>query len=256
LVWFLTRRARFRSGDGERVSRQDLVTGESETYGYDRDSRLVKVTTTADGLTATTFTATYDGVGNLESKTGLGGTVDYTYGSNPDQVASVSVTGAEPGVTAGSLDYDAAGRMTAGLGLTVEYDGRGLATEVTTGTGTGMFQYTPDGGLESEVVSGASGSEAVYEMDGGLVRAVVRADGVDSYRESVVVGGETIGILTSRTNGTSGFTYLFRGALGSVEAYANAAGAEEGAVSYTPFGRLRSEADWERLEPGESLSGT
>ncbi len=241
---------------GERVSRQDLVTGESETYGYDGDSRLVKVTTTADGLTATTFTATYDGVGNLESKTGLGGTVDYTYGSNPDQVASVSVTGAEPGVTAGSLDYDAAGRMTAGLGLTVEYDGRGLASEVTTGTGTGMFQYTPDGGLESEVVSGASGSEAVYEMDGGLVRAVVRADGVDSYRESVVVGGETIGILTSRTNGTSGFTYLFRGALGSVEAYANAAGAEEGAVSYTPFGRLRSEADWETLEPGESLNGT
>ncbi len=74
--------------------------------------------------------------------------------------------------------------------------GRGLASEVTTGTGTGMFQHTPGGGFESEVVSGTSGTEVVYEMDGGLVRAVLRTDGVDSCRESVVVDGETIGILT------------------------------------------------------------
>ena len=37
-------------------------------------------------------------------------------------------------------------------------------------------------------------------------------------------------------------------------AYADAAGAEEGVVSYTPYGRLRSETDWGTLAPGESLN--
>ena len=84
-------------------------------------------------------------------------------------------------------------------------------------------------------------NEGVYEMDGGLVRAVVDPNGEDSYRESVVVGGETVGILTS---GSSGFTYLFRGGLGSVEAYADAGGAGLGGfgVRGESGGELRESA--------------
>ncbi|MHB1544898.1 MAG: RHS repeat-associated core domain-containing protein [Gammaproteobacteria bacterium] len=217
-----------------------------------RDGHLLEVETTVDGVTAETFAGSYNGVGDFETKAGLGGTVDYQYGSDPDQVTGLSVSaGSDPGVGAGAVQYDAAGRMTSGAGLVVGYDGRGLTTSVASGTGSAVFQYTPDGSLESEVVNG----ETVWEMDGGLVRVVVHANGTESWRESV----GSVAMVTSRWDGTTvtgGVTYLYRGGLGSVEAFTDLGGSALGALSYTAFGRLRSETDWGTLAPGESIAGS
>ena len=237
---------------GERVSRDDLVTGERESYAYDADGRLLAVETTADGMTKQTFSGVYNGVGDFEAKTGLGGTVQYRYGGAPDRVTGLEVTGTDPGVAAGAVGYDAAGRMTSGAGLVVGYDGRGLTVSVVSRGGSAVFRYTPGGALESEKVDG----ERVWEMDGGLVRVVVHADGTESWRETV--GSSATGVIatvTSRWDGktvTGGVTYLYRGGLGSVEALAGSSGAGLGTLSYTAFGRLRSEADWTTLAGGAS----
>jgi RHS repeat-associated protein len=92
-----------------------------EVFDYDELNR-VKSSQVA-GQTAKAYS--YDALGNLKSRTGVG---TYSYGSRPHGVASV--TGSFAGFTNPSFDYDANGNTLVGLGRSYTWTGANLPATV------------------------------------------------------------------------------------------------------------------------------
>ncbi|MGH9438786.1 MAG: hypothetical protein ACRD22_13065, partial [Terriglobia bacterium] len=201
---------------GERTEREDLVPGQiqSETYTYTAASRLEKAQVTpAGGSKVTTLTANYDAAGNLASKTDRGGSIGYTYAQtgHPNRLTSLSVSGANPGITAGSLRYDAAGRITAGGGYSVQYDRRGLTQEIQAQGDTATLAYAPDGHRYQMTVDG----ETTVYLAGGSFRVVEQTSGVTAYRQAISAGGMMVAQQVTRSDASSGFEYFYHDGLGS-----------------------------------------
>ena len=234
--------------------------GTTETFAYDALNRLTSATT--DLAADRVLSYDYDPRGNLESKTSSA-TADadvtgYSYGAADNRLDEVRVRGAMR-----TLHYDQSGHVTryeaAGDDRFVEWDGRGLATEVrlaasataATSTALDAFAYGPDGARfhrRSEWKEGdATRTEETYYA--GRHEKTYRADG--SIVERTRIGTAVVHVKAmpapdangDRGPSTSSFEYLHRDHLGSVRSVTDESGAELAVLAHDPYGGRRR-TDW------------
>jgi RHS repeat-associated protein len=106
-----------------------VVSGETITYQYDTLNRLASAAGSGGGFSAWSDAYSYDGFGNLLSKSQTGGAPQLSQGVNPVNNQLVEQTYdlngnqlTAPGVTTGLLTYDAENRVTAAPGIQYAYD--------------------------------------------------------------------------------------------------------------------------------------
>lgn len=236
---------------GSRKTRYDALHNETETYTYDADERVTGSSATlSDGSSATTLSASYDAAGDLIKKVDAGGTINYSYQSgHPNRLGSLTTSGTTPGVTAGNIGYDAAGRITTGAGYTVSYDRRGFAKTVQNSTSTLTLAYAPGGARYRSQLQDSSGTTTVWYLVGGAFRIQQGSDGTVSYRQAIVAGGVMIGQLTTRSDGTDDFSYFYHDGLGSTVGITDLNGGGVQTFAYGPYGRRRASATWSNMLP-------
>jgi RHS repeat-associated protein len=132
----------------------------------------------------------------------------------------------------------------AGAGYGVAYDRRGLASEVQANGATTQLAYAPDGHRYRAEIEKGSGTITVWYLAGGAFRVQQKPDGTVTYRQAIVAGGAVVGQITTRSDASSGFHYLYHDGLGSTAVLAGQAGTSAQALAYGPWGRRRQAANW------------
>ena len=208
-----------------------------ESFTYDKLHRMRTSQVGTDSASRRSFS--YDGYGNLRSRSGVG---DYAYfASHPSRLK-----------TAGSdtFTYDADGNTLAGAGRTMAYDAGGRLKSAARGGRTVRFVHGPDGGrIKREDVSG--GTETTLYL--GSVEKVTHADGTRTVRRRI--GGMALEVRKLSSAGVEASRatyYLLRDHLGSVSLLADSdpsddAGAPDRERSHGPWGLRRNAANWADL---------
>jgi len=189
------------------VSREDVISEETESFTYDFLDRLTGVS----GPYSESYT--YDEIGNITSRNG----VDYNYDSNqPHAVDSID------GST--SYTYDANGNMTTRGSQTIGWD---VENRVVSVTGGASFVYDGDG---NRVKKTENGETIVY---------------VNQYYEKNLDTGVVTtyyylgGWLVAMREGTN-LKYMHQDHLSSTSVMTDTSGDSLGAIKYLPFGETRS----------------
>jgi len=218
---------------GNLAERQDLRRGLAEAFTYDNLNRLKTAQVRVNGTVTGTDSFSYDALGNILSKTGVG---TYTYGAGsagPHAVTSIS--GARPG----TFTYDANGNMLSGWGRTIAWSAANLPTQITQGSDTVRFTYAPGGQRILQVESGLVPRTVVYA---GTMYEKQTAGAAVTHRHFVQAGGETIAIVN--TGASTATQYLHRDHQKSITLLTNQAGAALEYLSYDAFGKRRNAMTW------------
>ena len=226
---------------GNLVSRVDVGQGLEEVFTYDVLNRLTNAAVTGGPSMA----LTYNAVGSITSKTGLG-TFGYgTGGVRPHAVVSTS---------SGSMTYgyDANGNMTSSsTGRAVSYTSfdKPMLIQQTSGGSTAVISnaYGPDAQLIRRIeLTGAPGVSIMTTFAGSQFEVVVEANG-DVVQKHHIPGsaGVVAAVHTLRNGGSPTTLYFERDHLGSVDAIADAAGAVLERRSYDAHGKSRDPVDWD-----------
>ena len=213
-----------------------------ETFTYDGLNRLTSYALGAQPARA----VTYDGYGNIRTKTGTG---TYAYGSDagaapsgtagPHAVASVSRPASGGGTTTVSYSYDANGNNVASTdGRTIAYTAFDKPTSIVKGSHTTAFAYAPDRARFKRTDTDAQGTTTTLYL--GSVEKITRPGGLTQLKRHI--GGvviETTGPATGRCTAADATVTLYRlnDHLGSVDALLNEAGGEDQAMRFDPWGR-------------------
>lgn len=264
--------------------RRSLPTanGYAEIRRYDRDGRLVEVTSRRDGEVLAGFSYTLDEVGNPIRVDSPSGVATYRYDSARDFLVEVCFQASCPGTSDPFIrySYDRVGnrlsedRPTGTTTYTYDEDDRLLQANGPGGsvtyaydlngnlTGAGDRSYAFD--LENRMTSATAGGVTTSYAYDGLGRRVRATTGGTILRflwdpnwplPMLALerdGGGTVlrryiygdGAVSVRADGTEHFVH--RDALGSVVGVTSASGNPEWAFAYEPFGAVRSAV---RLSP-------
>jgi RHS repeat-associated protein len=203
---------------------KETSTGFTGTYVYDALSRLTGATvavTTAGGASSpinTSYTYTYDAIGNrLTEKVGTT-TTTYTY----DAANRLRTVGAR------TYAYDNAGRLKSDGASTFTYDGFGRLAAIG-GAGASTFGYDGDGNRVTEKVGATSTS---YLLDQAIANPVRIASTAGSATQRFVYGLSRVGQVSS----AGAISYEHSDGLGSVRMLTTATRAVAGRQNYAPFG--------------------
>lgn len=219
----------------------------NENYSYDVLNRLKTVT--MSGATSLTKSYNYDEIGNILTKSDIGGTGAYTY--LPSGVGSVrphavsSVNGTIGGVVNPNYTYDANGNMITAFAGTrvITYASFNLPTQIARSGTTVSWVYdadhvrtkeTSNAGLTGQAATVYylnAGSQALFEKHIGIV-----GTGLTEYRH--FIGG--VAVYTQKSNATAETKYLLKDHLGSTTVVTNSAGVVLERYSYDPFGKTRN----------------
>jgi RHS repeat-associated protein len=197
-----------------------------ETFGYDNLHRL----TSTAGPENSTFT--YDLMGNLLSKTGVG---SYTYHASKKHQA----------ITAGgsSYGYDANGNMTNRAGSTVSWFSYNLPSTINgPSSNTSQFFYGPDRQRWKQTASYAGTTEETIYIGGLIEKATL--GGVTSWRHYIAGSSGAAAIYIRRSNGTTETDYLLKDHLGSLEMITRSNGTQMARASSDAWGRRRNGGTW------------
>ena len=213
----------------------------TEAFGHDGLNRLTSRRVGAGAVQSTS----YDGYGNIRSRTGAG---TYAYGADagasgrPHAVASVTQSG-----TAVTHAYDANGSLTASSdGRTVAYAAFGKATSIARDGRSSAFAHGPDRSRFRRTDTDPQGNETTT-LYLGSVEKVTRPDGGTLVRRRI--GGTAIEIEgpAAGSCGADPVRYVLRDHLGSVDRLTDAKGAEAQSMSFGAWGARRSPDDWAEL---------
>jgi RHS repeat-associated protein len=196
----------------------NLSSSNNQTYTYDHRDRLTSWT-----LGSTTQTYTYNAIGNLLSKTGVG---NYTYpasGSNSVRPHTPSA------VNGGSYAYDENGNLTSGGGRTYTWRANNSLGSVSHVSGSESFAYNADGQRVRKTV----GSTNTIYLEGGLLEEIVGGSAKFYYP----FNGQTVAMYDTAT---SAFSYLHGDHLGSAGLATNAAGGLAQSQEFDAWGKVRS----------------
>ncbi len=166
------------------------------------------------------LTYTYDELGNLTFNSQVG---TYTYpvsGSNSVRPHAVSTAGSN------TYTYDANGNLTAGAGRTLTYNLENKPLTITIGSQTTTFVYDGDGGRVKKIAGTTTTRyiSQLYECDNA------------SCSRMIFAGGQRIA-----TVGASGAVYYYHtDHLGSSSVITDSAGAKVQALTYFPYGAVRT----------------
>jgi len=192
---------------GNLTQRENLVTSETETFGYDFLDRL----TSASGPYSESYT--YDQIGNINSKGGL----SYTYGTKPHAVTSVGST---------SYAYDNNGNMITRGSQMLTWDVENKLIAVSD-NGTAQFVYDGCG-------------NRVKKTEGGETILYINKYYEKNLTTSVVTTNYYLGAnLVAQRKGTD-LQYVHQDHLGGTSVMSDSDGNQLGTISYFPFGATRS----------------
>ena len=213
-----------------------------ETFTYDGLNRLTGYALGAQPARA----VTYDGYGNIRTKTGTG---TYAYGSDagaapsgtagPHAVASVSRPASGGGTTRVSYSYDANGNNVASTdGRTIAYTAFDKPTSIVKGSHTTAFAYAPDRARFQRTDTDAQGTTTTLYL--GSVEKITRPGGLTQLKRHI--GGvviETTGPAAGRCTAADATVtqYRLNDHLGSVDALLDEAGSQDQAMRFDPWGR-------------------
>ncbi|WP_260601608.1 RHS repeat-associated core domain-containing protein [Pseudomonas aeruginosa] len=224
-------------GLGNLLERSD-ARGYSEVLSYDDLNRLLRSARTLDG-TQVVQDFTYDALGNLTGKSGVGAYRYGSYSSAEQQLCAGRGGVAQPGphavrgTSAGTYCYDARGNQLSGPGRQVKYASFDKPVEISAGSSLSRFSYDPERKRYLQTVDGRT---SVY-LDEGRFEEV--NDGGRSWQDAYV--GDYL--ILRKEGGAVKKLYLLRDALGSVEILLDANGAVSERQSFAAFGEHRG-ADW------------
>ncbi|WP_400565519.1 FG-GAP-like repeat-containing protein [Pseudomonas aeruginosa] len=224
-------------GLGNLLERSD-ARGYSEVLSYDDLNRLLRSARTLDG-TQVVQDFTYDALGNLTGKSGVGAYRYGSYSSAEQQLCAGRGGVAQPGphavrgTSAGTYCYDARGNQLSGPGRQVKYASFDKPVEISAGSSLSRFSYDPERKRYLQTVDERT---SVY-LDEGRFEEV--NDGGRSWQDAYV--GDYL--ILRKEGGAVKKLYLLRDALGSVEILLDANGAVSERQSFAAFGEHRG-ADW------------
>ena len=114
--------------------------GFSENFQYDNMNRLWTSQVTTN-ISAPQQTFTYDSIGDIASKTGVG-TGNYVYPASGANAVQPHAVSSIPGI--GSFSYDANGNMLAGAGRGMSWNSFDMPITMTEGSNSSAFVYGPE----------------------------------------------------------------------------------------------------------------
>lgn len=231
---------------GNLTKREELInhiTGATlvESYRYDNLNRLISVV----GKENKNFS--YDEVGNIISKTGVG---NYTYGTGTPSSPIHGVKSISGGQNL-NFSYDLNGNMLNGNGKTIIWTSFNKPSSIENSQNSIQFSY--DAHLErfKEVSSvcrdpfGNSSNTCVKYMINPAIGTGMHFEkeitgSVTTERNYIYAGpGNIIGVHTSSNNGTKNTSYLHKDYLGSLSVVTNDLGNIVERLSYDSFGKRR-----------------
>jgi RHS repeat-associated protein len=229
---------------GNLTQRQDSNLNLTEHFYYDSHYRLDHST-----LNGTQNLAmTYDTVGNIQTKTGVG-----SYGYDTTRKHAVVTAGTH------SYAYDANGNMITRDGSGITYTSYNLPTIVNSGSSAQFFYGANRDRYKQIAVVAAGGSlpagtETTLYV-GGMFEKVTKASGVTEYKHYIAAGGDAVAVRTLRSSGVNDTRYLYKDHLGSVDVITDDAGALVSRLSYDAFGARRGSGTWSGNPSANEWSG-
>lgn len=227
---------------GSLWKREDLRQGLAETFLYDALNRLTNAAIA--GRTPKNYS--YDRLGNLTSKSDVGG---YTYGGAGRGPHAVATAGAE------TYFYDANGNQISGASRTITYASFNKPLQISRGTTSSTFAYDADHAPMTEIAV-AEGVTRTNTFIGGLYE-VVSSGAKREERHYLAGGGSVAAVFTREFNSgvltTNRTRYLHGDHLGSVETITDQTGTVVERFSYDPHGKRR-DAAWNDITSGSQTS--
>ena len=205
----------------------------SELFFYDALFRLK--TATLVGIGARSYS--YDPLGNLKSKTGVG---SYTYGQNGAGPHAVTAVGGL------RYRYDANGNQTGGAGRTITYTSFNKAGTISRAGVTYTYDYGAD---HHRIRQTGPGHSTVYinpRLDSGAHFESERRGPQVEDKHYIYANGEVVALhvqthpASQSANITATTRYLHSDHLGSIVAITDEAGQLLESFGYSPFGARRS----------------
>ena len=232
---------------GNLKSRQDGITAVSDNFAYDVLGRLIadQLTSTVDMTATRTVTASYNAIGNLLSKSDVGG---YVYGATVRPHAVLSADNV-------SYAYDANGSISGATGWqqrTHAWNDFNQPDSLTYNGNRTDFSYDADYKRVKEVATKGGTTRTLYLLHpdnvGGLgfEREETRVNGALTRNESrhyITVGGAVIGVVkTLNDSGTVSTddtltNYWLKDSLGSITTVASASGVPLERMAFDAWGR-------------------
>ena len=215
----------------------------TETFTYDTLNRLTQSQVGSN----TAQTVSYDALGNIKSKTGVG---SYTYGAGTAGPHAVTAAGSD------TYTYDDGGNQLTGAGRTLTYTAFNKVKSVKKGNHTATFAYGPARARFQRTDTDDKGTDMDSSDDTttttlyvGSVEKVSYASGTYEYKRYIAGGvalitHEYVTDTTMTTTETVTREYLLRDHLGSVSVLTDALGTIVQELSYGPWGQRRHAATW------------
>ena len=223
---------------GNLTERTETSVGKTltETFAYDDLNRL----TSAQVTGRTPQAVTYDALGNIKSKTGVGA---YTYGAGSAGPHAVTTAGSD------TYTYDANGNQLGGAGRTLTYTPFNKVASIEKGTHTTAFVYGPERTrykrTDTGVMGVGTGTSTTTTLYLGNVEKVIAPDGSYTWKRYVADGvliEQTHDNTDTRTGEDT--RYLLYDHLGSVDVIADNTGAAVQDMSFDAWGQRRAPDDW------------
>ena len=214
---------------GNLTSRHDGNKSLNEFFIYDGLNRLASAT--LSGQPTQSFT--YDSIGNITSKTGVG---SYLYGEGTAGPHAVTTAG---GTT---YAYDANGNQINGDGRTLTYTSFNKIKTMTKGVVSTSFDYDVN---HNRIQQSKSNNNllTVTRYLGKLYEVVNTPDGIVENKHYINTAGATI-LVTERSNAVNDTRYLLKDHLGSTDVITDEAGAVVESTSFDAFGARRDALSW------------
>lgn len=230
---------------GRLDQRQDIAAGTSETFGYDSLNRLKTSNLTAPSLGTQTTSTSFDAIGNITSKTGVG---TYTYpaagAGKPHAVSSVS--GTVNGVANPSYGYDLNGNMLTDGARTFTWTSFNMPNTLTKaaqtgspGAGVSTFLYGPEHQRTKQTWVDSAKTLTTFYLSEPQFEKVSNTQSVTEFKHYVTVGNSIVAIQTRRSTGSEGVKYLIPDHLGSTSVVTDATGAIVDNQAFDPWGDRR-----------------
>ncbi|MCK9506520.1 MAG: RHS repeat-associated core domain-containing protein [Porticoccaceae bacterium] len=187
-----------------------------------------------------TVTLTYDALGNIKTKTGVG---TYSYGSQCGAGsrfnAVCNITAGSVGTKTASYSYDANGNLLSGDGRTVTWSAFDKPLSISQSGASSTMTYGAERNLITK--SETTGGNTTSTVYSGGYEKVTLPGNITEERHNIA--GNTVVTYTNRTAGSAGTLktrYLHKDHLGSVTVITNESGNEVEAFSFDPWGKRRA----------------
>jgi len=225
---------------GNLKQRQDGNFSQVEDFQYDALNRLTAWQIAGTGISGTiSKTVTYNAIGNILTKTGVG-----TYNYNASGATSVrphavaSITGTVNGVVNPAFVYDANGNLTSGAGRTYTWTSYNQVASITKGTTTVSFNFDVDHQRVKEINSNGT---IIFVMAGGVHYEKKIGPRVTEHQHFIRAAGGIVALYATETGATTSAKtrYFHLDHLDSIRVITDESGAVLERLSYDPWGKRR-----------------